>query len=68
LGRYAEALEAWSELVPAGMQLSPYAPRPLEMARRAERIERYLELCRERNDYLSYAAAMVESRAAAVRS
>jgi hypothetical protein len=65
LGRHAEALEVWGELVPAGVQLSPYAPRPLEMARRAERIERYLELCRQRNDYLAYAAALVESRAAA---
>ena len=61
LGRFAEALEAVAELVPPGTALSPYAPTMLDLARQADQMGRYLEICRSRNDLLGFAAGLVET-------
>lgn len=59
LGRHAAALEAYAQLVPVGAQLSPYAPTMFELAEQGGVIERYLELCQERDDLLAFAAGLV---------
>ena len=58
LDRQQEALEAYAEFVPVGVQLSPYAPDLLQLARQGNQLSRYLEICRERGDLLAYAAAI----------
>jgi hypothetical protein len=58
-GRAAEALEQYSQLVPAGRELSRYAPTLLEMAVQSGAWSRYAAICRERGDLLGYAAGLV---------
>ena len=60
LGLATEALEAYSQLVPRQMQLSPYAPSLLQLTREADAYHRYLEICRTREDVLGFAAGLVE--------
>ena len=60
VGRDAEALEEMAKLVPAGMQLSPYAPRMLDLAQRGSALDRHSEICRERDDLLGYVAGLIE--------
>lgn len=62
LGRQAEALEVAAELAPAGQRLSPYAPTLLELARQCGRIDRYLEICRQREDLLAFAAGLADQQ------
>ena len=61
LGRWEEALEAHARLVEPGMRLSPYAPSLFALAKQADRIDRYLEITRERSDLLSFAAGLAQS-------
>lgn len=65
LGRDDEALEALAQLVPPGVQLSGYAPKLFELAKKTGNYARYLEICRARNDLLAYAAGLVDSDTAA---
>jgi hypothetical protein len=60
LGRYAEALDAAVELVPRGVRTSGFAPSLIELARSAGDYERLLAVCRQREDAVGYAAALVE--------
>jgi hypothetical protein len=63
LGRHGEALEETARLAPAGVPFSPYAPKPLDLAKQSGAMDRYLEICRERNDVLGFAAGLVGGRA-----
>lgn len=63
LGRFEEALEAHAKLVEPGMHLSPYAPRLFELAQKAGRFDRFLEISRDRSDVLSFAAGLVQNKA-----
>lgn len=58
-GRWGEALAAYRERVPVGVQLSPFAPRPLELARRSGEWDVYAELMRERNDPVGFALGQI---------
>ena len=60
LGRHAEALEAAVELVPRGVRTSGFAPSLIELARLAGDYQRLLAVCRQRDDSVGYAAALVE--------
>jgi hypothetical protein len=62
LGRYDEALEESARLVLPGMHLSPYAPRLFELAQKAGKFDRFLEISRERSDVLSFAAGLVQGK------
>ena len=62
VGREADALEEMARLVPAGMQLSPYAPRMLDLAQQGNAMPRHLEICRQRDDVLGFVAGLIESR------
>lgn len=62
LGRFEDAMEEHARLVEPGMQLSPYAPRLFELASQAGRFDRYLEICQNRSDVLSYAAGLVQGK------
>jgi hypothetical protein len=62
LGRYERALEAHAKLVLPGMHLSPYAPRLFDLAKRADKFDRFMEISRERSDVLSFAAGLVQGR------
>ncbi|MCZ6806560.1 MAG: hypothetical protein O7F08_06375, partial [Deltaproteobacteria bacterium] len=62
LERYEEALEEMGRLVPSDVALSSYAPTMLELARESGAWERYLELARQREDAVGFAAGLVESR------
>jgi len=59
LGRFDEAIDATAALVPTGMQLSPYAPRMIDLARKAGDYQRYLKICQDRDDVLAYAAGLI---------
>jgi len=63
LGRYSDALEAHAKFVEPGMHLSPYAPRLFELAQKAGRFDRFLEISRDRSDVLSFAAGLVQGKA-----
>jgi hypothetical protein len=60
LGRYAEALEAAVELVPRGVRTSGFAPSMIELASSGGAYGRLLAVCRQRDDAVGYAAALVE--------
>jgi hypothetical protein len=64
IGRPAEALAAAAELIPAGAQTAGFAPSLLELARAAGRYDKLLDVCREREDVLAFAAGLAESNAA----
>ncbi len=68
IGRPAEALAAAAELIPAGAQTAGFAPSLLELARAAGRYDKLLEVCREREDVLNFAAGLAESQASTKRS
>lgn len=54
-GRWAEALSAYGARVPAGVQLSPFAPRLIELARRSGDWKAYAQIMRDRNDPVGFA-------------
>src|SRR5690606_18985149 len=54
-GRWGEALAAYRERVPVGVQLSPFAPRVLDLAKRSGDWETYAQIMRERNDPVGFA-------------
>jgi hypothetical protein len=61
LGRDADALEALATLTPGNIQLSGYAPKMIQMAQRSGAYDRFIEICRQRGDLLSFAAGLVEA-------
>lgn len=62
LQRPAEALDACARLLPADRELSPLAPTLLELAQQSGAWEQYAELCRTRNDVVSYAAGQLAAQ------
>lgn len=60
LGRYAEAIDATIELLPAGTRTSGFAPSLLELSRMAGNYDRLMAACRERGDLVAYTAGLVE--------
>jgi hypothetical protein len=63
IGRPAEALAASAELIPAGAQTAGFAPSLLELARAGGQYGKLLDVCREREDVLAFAAGLAESKA-----
>lgn len=63
LGRHDEALEAAVRWLPPGTRTSGFAPGLLELSRAAGRYEQVLELCRQRDDLVGFAAALLSKRA-----
>lgn len=61
LGRAKEAIEAHLELLPRGARTSGFAPSLLELARQAQEFGRLMDVCRERQDVLGFAAGLVEN-------
>jgi hypothetical protein len=61
-GRASEALDAYSELVPAGREVSRYSPTLLELTQQCGDWERYAAICRQREDVLGFAAGLLASR------
>ncbi|MBI2826614.1 MAG: hypothetical protein HYX69_18225 [Planctomycetia bacterium] len=62
MGRNGEAFEAAVELLRPEMRTSGFAPSTLELASRAGRYERLMDVCRERDDPLGFAAGLVEKQ------
>jgi len=62
IGRPAEALAAAAELIPAGTQTTGFAPSLLELARAAGEYGKLLDICRQREDVLAFAAGLAESQ------
>jgi hypothetical protein len=62
LGRHREAFAAAAELIPPGTQTTGFAPSLLELARAGGDYEGLLDLCRQREDVLTYAAGLAESK------
>jgi hypothetical protein len=64
LGRHREAFAAAAELIPPGTQTTGFAPTLLELARAGGDYQALLDLCRQREDVLTYAAGLAESKTA----
>ncbi|HEX6962401.1 MAG TPA: hypothetical protein VF175_11075 [Lacipirellula sp.] len=59
IGRPAEALAAYAELVPKDLELSPHAPTLLELAAASENWELYDQIVAQREDPIAYAAGIL---------
>lgn len=62
LGRFVQALDEYSELVPTDCPLSPYAPTLLRLAESCGRWDRYLEICQQRDDVVGFAAGQLSKQ------
>lgn len=60
IGRPADALSAFGKLMPAGAGLSPYAPRPLDLAQQSGDWETYDQIMRDRNDLVAFALGQLK--------
>ena len=60
VGRHREALDAAAQYLPAGVQTSGFAPSLLELGQRGDQYARLLEICRDRDDLLGFAAGLVD--------
>lgn len=63
VGRPGEALAAYQKLLPPEAHLSPFAPRPLDLAIRSGEWERYEQMLREQDDLVGLAVAAEMRRA-----
>ena len=54
IGRQELALEEFARLVPADRPLSPHAPTLMQLAEACGKWDRYLEICRQRNDLVGF--------------
>ena len=59
LARHREAMEEMARLAPRDLPLSGYAPKLFELASACGAFARYLDICREREDLLGYAAGLI---------
>jgi hypothetical protein len=59
VGRAAQALAEYAELVPAESRLSPYAPSLLRLAQKCGDWQRYFEVCQSRGDLVGFAAGQL---------
>ncbi len=62
-GQATAALEAYEQLVPARTQLSPFAPRLVDLARAAGDWQRYESILRERDDPVGIAIGLLAQHA-----
>jgi hypothetical protein len=62
LERYDQAVEASITLLPHEMPTLGFAPPLFELCRRAGRFDRLMEHCRNRDDLLGYACALMQSK------
>jgi len=58
-GRPADALQAYGQLAPPGVVLSPYAPRPLELARAAGDWQTFDAIMQDRGDVVQLAQGKI---------
>jgi hypothetical protein len=59
VGREAEALARYADLVPEGRELSRLAPTPLQLAEASGAWEQYQSFCQSRNDVVGFAAGQL---------
>ena len=59
VGRAGDALQAYGKWAPAGVVLSPYAPRPLELARASGDWNAFDKIMQERGDVIPYAQGKI---------
>jgi hypothetical protein len=60
-GRHAEALQSYSQRLPAGARIIGIAPTLLQLSQRLGDYQPMLDICRQRNDLLGYAAAVLQA-------
>ncbi|MBL8830106.1 MAG: hypothetical protein JNM18_24220 [Planctomycetaceae bacterium] len=61
--RYAEALDAWNELMPINARPTGFAPSPTELAHLGKLQDRLATISRERGDVISYVAGLLDKTA-----
>jgi hypothetical protein len=59
-GRHAEALQAYAKRIPAGSRIIGIAPTLLQLSQRLGEYAPMLEICKQRDDLLGYAAAILQ--------
>ncbi len=67
LRRFAEALAAHEKFIPPSVRISGFAPPLLEVGRLAEDYQRLVEVCREREDLLGFAAGLISAKPEAAK-
>jgi hypothetical protein len=67
LGRTAEAMDAYAELLPPGTRTSGFAPSLVELATQGAEFQRLADLCRQRGDLIGFVAGLVEQRSQAAK-
>ena len=60
--RYAEAMDALSQLIPAGARLSGFAPSLLELAQMGQLHDKLMSICRERGDVIGFTAGLIDQQ------
>ncbi|MCC7334663.1 MAG: hypothetical protein IT422_06185 [Pirellulaceae bacterium] len=59
-GRHAEALQAYAKRIPVGARIIGIAPTLLQLSQRLGEYEPMLDICKQRDDLLGYAAAILQ--------
>ena len=62
LGRHEDAMDASIALLPHDLPTLGYAPPLFELCKQAARFDRLMEHCRNRDDLLGYACALMRSK------
>ena len=61
-GRWAEAIDTHAQLIPAGARTGGIAPTLLELAHQGRQYDRLMQICRERDEAVSFAAGAIAQR------
>ena len=61
-GQTQKAIDVSLELIPAGMQTTGFGPNLFDLCEASGDFEKLKELCRDRNDYLGFAMAALQSK------
>lgn len=59
-GRHAEAMQAYARRIPVGSRIIGIAPSLLQLSQRLGEFAPMLEICKQRDDLLGYAAAILQ--------
>lgn len=59
-GRHAEAMQVYARRIPAGARIIGIAPSLLQLSQRLGEFAPMLEICKQRDDLLGYAAAILQ--------
>ncbi len=59
-GRHADALQAYAKRIPVGTRIVGIAPTLLQLSQRLGQYAPMLEICKQRDDLLGYAAAILQ--------